>query len=132
MAYHRSLFKKLVALKIYALTTLGYVRSPAEPVTQTLTDQSRPLQRITAGPYSSITEDVLFFSKNLGLDVDTSGIRMISNAASFRVTSRSGTLATGLEKLACAARRAWPRMACSMDRCFNARRSTRGHGRSVA
>ena len=40
---------------------------------------------------------MLAFAADLGLGIDISGISMISKAARFRVASRSGTLATGLE-----------------------------------
>ena len=70
----------LVAYKEYALPVLGFVGSLAAPDQATVTDESRALQRMAAGPCDSI-------STKVGLGIGVSGIPRDSLAARFLLAS---------------------------------------------
>ena len=83
---------RLVACKVSALPVLSYVGLLAAPDQATVTDESRALQRLAAGPYDSIPTKV-------GLMIAVCRIHGFSLAARFQFAAHSDTLSEGLEKL---------------------------------
>ena len=54
----KSLFERSVDYKVYALPVQGYIGSLAAPDQATLTEESRALQRLGAGPYNANVPNV--------------------------------------------------------------------------
>ena len=81
--------KHVVAYKEHALPVLGFVGSLAAPDQATVTDESRALQRLAAGPCDST-------STKVGLGMGVSGNPRDSLAARFQFASRLHTLSEGV------------------------------------
>ena len=78
---------------------LGYIGSISAPDEATLLEESHALQCNTAGPSNAIPTDLPRVGSVCGLGSDILGIHIISLAARFRTTARSGALVDGIASI---------------------------------
>ena len=94
----QSWVQRLVSFKICALSVLSFIGSVAEPDAATILAENLALQRLSAGPFHAIPSALLRRGSSCGLKIDVDDIQLMSNAARFRVASRSDVLSAGMAR----------------------------------
>ena len=95
----KSLVKRLVDFKVYALSVLGHLGSISAPDEATPKEEADALQCITADHHNAIPTDLLRIGSMCGVGLDILGIHTLRKAARYRTAANSGTLTDGLAKV---------------------------------